>query len=227
MFRLVSIEREYGCGGGAIAAQLAEHLGWKLWDHLLTEEIARVAGVDPAAVMRCDERMDSPLHRLAKSFWRGSYERSSPLGSQIFDTDRMMAMMQEIVDKIAREGNAVVVGRGTPFFLRQNSDTFHVFLYAPRAEKIRRTAADGHDEDEAEELVDSVDRERIAYIKHYFGADWPTRSLYHMMLNTAVGNDAVVQTILTSMHALQGRPRATDYEPPKVPVASRPFVVRD
>jgi cytidylate kinase len=227
MFRLVSLEREYGCGGGAIAAQLADHLGWKLWDHLLTEEIARVAGVETAAVMRCDERMDSRLHRLAKSFWRGSYERSSPLGSQIFDTDRMMAMMQEIVDKIAREGNAVVVGRGTPFFLRENSDTFHVFLYAPRAEKIRRTVADGHDEDEAEELVDSVDRERIAYIKHYFGADWPTRSLYHMMLNTAVGNEAVVQTILTSMQALQGRPRATDYEPPKVPVASRPFVVRD
>jgi cytidylate kinase len=227
MFRLVSIEREYGCGGGAIAAQLADHLGWKLWDHLITEEIARVAGVDPAAVMRCDERMDSPLHRLAKSFWRGSYERSSPLGSQIFDTDRMMAMMQEIVNKIAREGNAVVVGRGTPFFLRENSDTFHVFLYAPRAEKIRRTVADGHSEDAAEELVDSVDRERIAYIKHYFGADWPTRSLYHMMLNTAVGNDAVVQTILTTMQALQDRPRATDYEPPKVPAASRPFVVRD
>jgi cytidylate kinase len=221
MFRLVTIEREYGCGGGAIAHQLADHLGWKLWDHLLTEEIARVAGVDPAAVMRCDERMDSRLHRLAKSFWRGSYERSSPLGSQIFDTDRMMAMMQEIVDKIARAGNAILVGRGTPFFLRENPDTFHVFLYAPRAEKIRRVIADGHPEEDAEELVDSVDRERIAYIKHYFNADWPTRSLYHMMLNTAVGNESVVQTILTTMRALQGRPRATDYELPKVPASTR------
>ena len=101
MFRVVTIEREYGCGGGAIAAQLAQRLGWKLWDHLLTEEIARIANVDPAAVMRCDERMDSPFHRLAKTFWRGSYERSAPLGSQIFDADRMMAMMQEIMNRIA------------------------------------------------------------------------------------------------------------------------------
>ena len=68
MFRLITIEREYGCGGGAIAAQLADHLGWKLWDHLLTEEIARLANVDCSAVMRCDERMDSRLHRLAKVF---------------------------------------------------------------------------------------------------------------------------------------------------------------
>jgi cytidylate kinase len=221
MFRLVTIEREYGCGGGAIAAELADRLGWKLWDHLLTEEIARTANVDPSAVMRCDERMDSRLHRLAKSFWRGSYERNSAaLGSQVFDTDRMMSLMQETMNRIAQEGNAVVVGRGGPYFLRENPDAFHVFLYAPRAEKIRRTIADGHSRSEAEDLVDSVDRERVAYVKHYFNADWPTRSLYHLMLNTAVGNEPVVQTILDTMHLVEGRPKATDYEPPKVPASS-------
>ena len=218
MFRLITIEREYGCGAAAIAAQLAKQLGWKLWDHLLTEEIARLANVDPSAVLRCDERMDSRLHRLSKAFWRGSYERSSPLGSQVFDTDRMMAMMQEIMNRLGKEGNAVVVGRGAPFFLRENPCAFHVFLYAPRAEKIRRTTAEGHSEQEAEELVDSVDRERIAYVKHYFNADWPTRSLYHMMINTAVGNESVVRTILETMRLVQGSPKATDYERPAQPV---------
>jgi cytidylate kinase len=219
MFRLISLEREYGCGAASIAAALAERLHWKLWDHLLTEEIARLAHVDPSAVKRCEERMDSRLHRLAKVFWRGSYERSSPLAAQVFDTDRMMTMMQDIMDRIGREGNAVVVGRGAPFFLRENPDAFHVFLYAPRAEKIRRTMAEGHSPQEAEEMVDSVDRERIAYVKHYFGADWPTRSLYHLMLNTAVGNDAVIETILGAMRRLEGTPKATDYEPHPQPSA--------
>lgn len=221
MFRLITIEREYGCGAAPIAAQLAKQLGWKLWDQLLTEEIARLANVDPSAVMRCDERMDSPLHRLAKSFWRGSYERTSPLGSQIFDTDRMIAMMQDIMNRIAQEGNAVIVGRGGPYFLRENPDAFHVFLYAPRSEKIRRTVAAGHSEAEAEDLVESVDRERIAYIKHYFNADWPTRSLYHVMLNTAVGNEPVIQAVLNTMRVVSGSPKATDFEPPKVPVPAR------
>jgi cytidylate kinase len=220
MFRLITIEREYGCGAAAIAATLADQLGWKLWDQLLTEEIARLANVEPSAVMRCDERMDSRLHRLAKSFWRGSYERNSgALGSQVFDTDRMMAMMQETMNKIGREGNAVVVGRGAPYLLRENPDAFHVFLYAPRSEKIRRTVAGGHTEEDAADRVDSVDRERIAYVKHYFNADWPTRSLYHVMLNTAVGNDPVVQTILDTMHLVEGRPKATDYEHANVPVS--------
>ena len=221
MFRVITIEREYGCGAASIAAQLAKRLGWKLWDRLLTEEIARLANVECSAVMRCDERMDSRLHRFAKAFWRGSYERNSAaLGSQVFDTDRMMSMMQEIMDKIGREGNAVIVGRGAPYLLRENPEAFHVFLYAPRSEKIRRIIADGHSREEALEQVDTVDRERIAYVKHYFNADWPTRSLYHIMVNTAVGNEPVIQTILDTMRLLEGSPKATEYERPNLTASS-------
>jgi len=222
MFRLITIEREYGCGAASIAAQLADHLGWKLWDQLLTAEIAHLASVDQSAVRRCDERMDSRLHRLAKSFWRGSYERNSAaLGSQMFDADCMLPMMQEVMNKIAQEGNAVIVGRGAPYLLRENPDAFHAFLYAPRSEKLRRVMAEGHSEEDAAEMVDSVDRERIAYVKHYFNADWPTRSLYHLMINTAVGNDPVVRTILDTMHLVQGGPKATTYEHRNVPASSR------
>jgi len=217
MFRLITIEREYGCGGGALAAQLAKQLGWTLWDRRLTEEIARLADVDASAVKRCDERMDSRFYRLAKTFWRGSHERSAHPMGQAFDTDCMMAMMEEITAKIAKEGNAVVVGRGAPYFLRDQPNTFHVFLYAPRAEKLRRLVEDGATQSEAEDLVDTVDRERVAYVKHYFDADWPTRSLYHVMINTAVGNESVIQTILHTMHLIEGQPKATDYERPKVP----------
>lgn len=216
MFRVITIEREYGCGGGAIAAQLAKHLGWTVWDKRLTDEIARLANVDSSAVRRCDERIDSRLYRLAKTFWRGSHERSAQLASQAFDTDCMMAMMEQITARIAQEGNSVVVGRGAPFFLREHPDAFHVFLYAPRAEKVRRLLLDGSSSVEAEEQVDSVDRERKAFVKHYFDADWPTRSLYHVMINTAVGNEAVIETILHTMHLVEGQPIATDYEPAKV-----------
>jgi cytidylate kinase len=217
MFRVITIEREYGCGGGAIAAQLAQRLGWNLWDRRLTEEIARLANVDPSAVKRCDERMDSRLYRLAKTFWRGSHERSAHLVGQAFDTDCMMTMMEEITERIAKEGNSVVVGRGAPYFLREHPDAFHVFLYAPRGEKVRRLLQDGATQAEAEDLVDAVDRERIAYVKHYFNANWPTRSLYHLMMNTAVGNEAVIETILHTMHRIEGQPIATDYEQPKAP----------
>jgi cytidylate kinase len=208
MIRIVTLEREFGSGGGGIACELARQLGWQLWDQQLTGEIARRAQVTESAVARCDERVDSRLYRLAKTFWRGSYERGMALTPiHAFDTDRMMAMMEEIMQTIAAEGNAVIVGRGAPFFLREREDTFRVFTYAPRNEKISRVAAMGKSREEAEDLVENVDKERIAYIKHYFNADWPTRSLYHLMINTVIGNENVITAILNGMQTLEARSR--------------------
>ena len=207
MFRIITIEREFGSGAGDIARELASRLGWKLWDNSVTEEIARLAQVDSSEVRRCDERMDSSLYRLAKVFWRGSYERSMPLGGgKSFDTDCMVEMMKEVIEKAAQEGNCVIVGRGSPYFLRERSDAFHVFLYARRAEKIQRLIKTGKSQKEAEELVDTVDQDRIAFVKHYFHADWPTRCLYHMMINTEMGDENVLATIQDTMRTLEGKP---------------------
>jgi cytidylate kinase len=205
MYRIVTIEREYGSGAAEIAHKLASRLGWKLWDRELTAEIARVADVDPSAVSVCEERVDSTFQRLVKVFWRGSYERSMALDNQTFDPDRMVHIGEQVMRNIAAEGNAVIVGRGAPYFLRDRSDTFHVFLYAPRAEKLRRIRDAGTGQREAEDLVDTVDRERILFVKHYFNADWPTRSLYHLMINTAMGDENVMATILHSMRRLERR----------------------
>lgn len=203
MFRLIAIEREYGCGGGVIAQKIADILGWKVWDRLLTEEIAKLANVDCSAVERRGERLDSRFYRLAKVFWRGSYERSIPLDDdKFFDADCLVSMMERIAAKIAAEGNAVVVGRGAPYFLQEREDTFRVFLYATRDEKIRRLMAAGQRLEDAEEMVDSIDAERVAFCRHYFSADWPTRSLYHMMINTSLGDERVITMILDTMRLL-------------------------
>jgi len=214
MFRIVTLEREFGSGGGAIADALARRLGWKLWDRQLTCEIAKRANVAESAVALCDECLDSRLYRLAKTFWRGSYERSMDLGNaRAFDTDRMIAMVEEIMKMIAKEGNAVIVGRGSPFFLRDREDTFRVFTYASHDEKIRRLRTLGRSLEEAEDLVENVDKERIAYVKHYFGADWPTRTLYHLMINSEIGDENVITTILNGMRMLEDRPAAAAVQP--------------
>ena len=204
MFRILTIEREYGSGGGEIAGELARLLGWKLWDQALTEEIAKVANVECSAVERCAERANSTFQRLVKVFWRGSYERSAALaGAEPFDPDRFVAVGKQVMEKVAQIGRCVIVGRGAPYFLREHADAFHVFLYAPHAEKLRRLRNLGRTEKEADELLTTVDRDRVEFVKRYFDADWPTRCLYHLMINTAIGNDRVISTILSTMRTLE------------------------
>jgi cytidylate kinase len=169
----------------------------------LTAEIARVANVDPSSVSMCEERVDSTFQRLVKVFWRGSYERSANLSHQPFGPDRMVEVGEQVMRNIADQGNCVIVGRGAPYFLRGRDDAFHVFLYAPRAEKLRRIQSLGKSLKDAEDLVDTVDHERILFVKHYFGADWPTRSLYDVMINTAMGDEHVLSTMLHTMRSTE------------------------
>jgi cytidylate kinase len=114
-------------------------------------------------------------------------------------------MTERVVREAAAAGNCVIVGRGSQHFFAQDPNAMRVFLYAPREDKVRRLIARGKSEDEAQQLVDTVDRERADFIQKYFQVEWPTRFLYHLMLNTSIGEEAAVQTILNFMTSLDSK----------------------
>jgi CMP/dCMP kinase len=195
--RIITIEREYGAGGSVIAEKLAQRLNWRLWDQALTAEIARMAQCDQHSVERIEERVDPLFYRLMKVFMRGSFERSLPVsGLEHLDADSMVVFMQRVIERAAAAGNCVIVGRGAPYLLRGRADAFHVFIYAPLEEKLRRVRAAGKSEAEALDLVSTIDAERATFIKKYFGKEWPNRQLYHLMINSRVGDEVVIQTVL-------------------------------
>jgi cytidylate kinase len=203
MIKIVTIEREYGSGGGEIAHLLATQLGWKLWDQLLTEEIARLANCPKAVVEVREERNDPLYYRLFKSFLRGSYEGSINAHKlNLVDSETILKLTERVVQNAAKTGNSVIVGRGAQHFLRNRPDALRVFLYAPRENKVRRLLARGKNATEAQQLVDTVDRERMDFIQKYFKVEWPDRAIYHGMINTAIGDQAVVHLILDLMKAV-------------------------
>jgi cytidylate kinase len=206
MINIITIEREYGCGGGDIAKVVADRLGWKLWDQRLTEEIARLANCPQKVVEAREERNDPLYYRLFKSFLRGSYEGSINAPKlNLVDSETILKTTRRVVEHAAERGNCVIVGRGAQQFLRNRSDTLRVFLYAPREDKVRRLVARGKSEKEAEELVDSVDRERADFIRKYFNVEWPDRAIYHSMINTAIGDEDVVHMILGFKDAYEAK----------------------
>jgi cytidylate kinase len=204
MIKVLTIEREYGSGANDIAQKVSEHLGWKLWDQSLTTEIANRLECDKLHVERHEERRD-PLHyRLFKAFLRGSFEGSLNASRlKLADADGIRAVTEQVVKRIAQEGNCVIVGRGSPYYLHDLSDAFHVFVYAPFEEKVSRLQQMGKSEQEAIELTETVDRDRAAFIKQHFGMDWPPREYFHLMINSTMGDESVVHTILDAMKAVQ------------------------
>ena len=198
--RVVTLEREFGSGGGVIAAHLAARLGWKLWDQLLTEEIARRLGCECRAVEERQEKQDPIYYRLLKAFMKGSFEGSlNAPRLNLVDTECIRDVVSRLLPEIVEEGNSVIVGRGSSYFLSARTDVFHVFIYAPFEERVRRLESTGKSEQEAIDLAETVDRDRAEFIKQHFKVEWPGRDRFHLMLNSAIGDELAVTIILDAI----------------------------
>ena len=205
MTNLVTIEREYGSGASAIAQRVAEKLGWELWDQRLTDEIARRMSCDRRHVEQQEERKD-PLHyRLFKSFLRGSFEGSLNAPQlRLADANGIRQMSERLIRDIAAKGNAVIVGRGSAYYLCDRPHAFHVFVYAPFSEKVRRIQSDGKTEAEATEMAQTVDQDRTDFIKEHFDIEWPTRQYFHLMVNSTIGEETAAEMVIHGLNTVEG-----------------------
>ena len=168
MIKVLTIEREYGSGAAEIAKKLSDRLNWKLWDQLLTDEIARHLECDSQHIEQRGERKDPLYYRLFKSFLRGSYEGTlSTPQMKMADAEGIRRVAEPRVKAAAEEGSCVIVGRGSAYYLRDRPDAFHIFIYAPFEERVHRLQEAGKTEEEAIQLADTVDRDRAAFIKEY------------------------------------------------------------
>lgn len=197
MFRIITISREYGSGGGKIAQELAHRLGWKLVDNWLVKEVAKRTKIEEELAARWDESVDPWFHGLVKALWRGGYENvASTIESEAFDSETMAKVGGEIIHEAATLGECVIVGRGSQCLLQNRKDAFHVSVFGPRAERIRRLRERLGPKTEAEKLIDEIDRRRATYIDRHFGVQWKDRRLYHLMISSGLGLERVVETII-------------------------------
>jgi cytidylate kinase len=201
MFQVVTVAREYGSGGGSIAQRLADRLEWKLLDRCLVEKIAQVARVELQLAEQYDERPDPWVNRLVRALWQGGLMRGTMAGPipELFDADTMASLSQHLIEEAADIGNCVIVGRASQCILQPRSDAFHVFIYAPRAERLRRVRSRHTSHAEAELALQARDQERAALIRRYFNQDWSNRHLYDLMISSKLGEEVVLSTILSAM----------------------------
>ncbi len=195
--RVITVEREYGSRGGEFAHDLAKHLGWRLLDAELPCAAARAAGVSAELARKYDERLDPWYYRYGKVFWHDSgYSMAGISDDQVFDSERMLTLIQKEILKAAKEGNCVLVGRGSACALANQPGCFHVFVYATAAAKREWFIRSFPDQaDQADQTLVATDKRRAAVIRKAYQQEWCARGLYHMLLNSAVGNESMIAAV--------------------------------
>jgi cytidylate kinase len=208
MIQVITVEREYGSQGADFAHHLAERLGWKLIDSCLIEDVARKAGVAPTLVKRLDERVDPWYHRFGKAIWLGSLERL-PGDPDVFDGERMVEFIRTYFLEQAANGRCVVLGRGAASVLARAAGAFHIFVYASLPRKIQYVQQKFPEHaKEAESQMAAIDRRRAEYIRRFHQREWDDRRLYHLMMNSCMGMNAMTEAAITAAGLRSQAPEA-------------------
>ncbi|HUB31346.1 MAG TPA: cytidylate kinase-like family protein [Terracidiphilus sp.] len=196
--KVITVEREYGSRGGEFAHELASRLGWKLMDSELVAAAAKSAGVPTELAAKFDERLDPWYYRYGKAFWHDSAYPMTGIGEEhVFDSERMLKLLKNEIERAAQAGNCVLVGRGAACALSCVPGCFHVFVYATtKAKRNWFFNAFPEQAQHADQMLAAFDKRRAAVIRKMYGQEWCARGLYHMLLNSAMGIETMIEATL-------------------------------
>jgi hypothetical protein len=192
--RVITVEREFGSRGGEFAHELAARLGWRLLDSELVAGAARMAGVDPELAAKLDERLDPWYYRYGKVFWHDTvYSGATISDEQVFDSERMLTLIRQEILDAAEQGNCVLVGRGAACALACHPGCFHVFVYATaKAKRDWFIRSFPQQAAHADQHIAAFDKCRAAVVRKFYQQEWCSRGLYHLLLNSAIGTEAMI-----------------------------------
>ncbi|GCE05120.1 cytidylate kinase-like family protein [Dictyobacter aurantiacus] len=205
--RAITISREYGSGGGEIARRLAEKLQWQLIDHEFVVRIAHMLGVSEYEVEQQDEYSQGTISRILSSM-------RSIDPALLVDTSNMETSEEgyhqalvSVVQAAAREGHAVIVGRGSQKILENIRAVLHVRIIAPLEKRITYVVQrEGLNHDLARDRVLQKDRHRERYLQAHYRANSSDAHLYDLVLNTSVIDlDSAVDLICLALERKANR----------------------
>lgn len=186
--RAVTISREYGSGGGEIAARLAERLDWQLIDHEVVKQIAVRLGVEEEDAAAHDEHAESWVMQFLSTMQGVGPMVALPSDLAFPPTEiSYTRALRDVVNGAVLAGQVVIVGRGSQIILRNRRDTLHVRVVAPLDLRIAYVALrENLTRTEAQQRITQREQERRRYLSNTYRALPDDAHLYDITLNTAV-----------------------------------------
>ena len=202
---LITIGRQFGSGGKAVAHILGHKLGIPVYDNELIDEAAKKSG-------------------FSKDLFEGSDEKKRPFSlSSIFSSNRyghfsdnyindadLFRIQSETIRGLAEKGSAIFVGRASDFVLR-DMDSVDVFLTSPL--EVRKgfvAEREGITPEAAGEMILKREKEREAYYNYLTFGNWGVASNYDLCIDSSLLGfegtaDLIIEFIRKKEHLGDGK----------------------
>lgn len=175
---ILTISRQYGCGGRELAGLLAEKLGVHLYDRQIVHLAAAKLGINDLKEKELLE-FENTVKPLSSRFIP-----FHSFGMAMGESSQGMFMAESnVVRKLAAAGPCIFLGRCADYALRKRDDVFSVFVCADDnyREERGRTVYDGKTLKE----LNRENEKRARYYDYYTGRKWGDGTNYDLVVNTS------------------------------------------
>jgi cytidylate kinase len=192
---VITIGRQYGSGGHEIGERLAKQLGLAFYDKELIYLAAKKSGLKEEIFSKADEKK----HFSLLGGWSGL--RSTAVDdfySTAFLSDETLFQIQsDVIRELAEQPSCLFVGRCADYVLKEHPRCLNVFISADLHDRLQRLAARQNlAQNKAQDLIDTVDKQRAAYYHYFTSKVWGAVESYHLCLNSSfLGIDETVRLI--------------------------------
>jgi len=207
---VITISRQYGCGGEYVAERVSEKLNFRLFNKELVKFAAILSGSDEEQVKVFDEEEHSTVRSFMSRYFdvnmfsdifkdtdyseKTIREMVDKENESFFDTygkqdvtldsESFHQLMKRIINKAAEDMNAVILGRGGVCILEENPKAVHIRLVATLDDRVKWVSMrEEMSEKDAREKIKDVDTRKRKYFKHYFDRSIDDHWMYHGILN--------------------------------------------
>ncbi|MDR2436654.1 MAG: cytidylate kinase-like family protein [Endomicrobium sp.] len=173
----LTIGRQYGSGGLAIAKLLSKSLSIPFYDKTLLQMAAQKSGLEENFI----EKFDEDKNFLTATMFSDVFN-SSPI---LYDS--LFKIQSNIIRQLAKKDSAIFVGRCADYVLRDFPDCLNIFIYADEKDKTQRLVSEKSiTQKEAQERIHRVDKDRAKYYGYYTQKIWGAINSYHLCVNSSV-----------------------------------------
>ena len=150
----ITIAREFGSLGRAVAQRLAGKLGIEYYDRDIVDQVAQQLNLPLSQISSAEERSH-----------HGFFSHMFPLGTdEEYIQDMIFDVQKDIILELAKKSSCIIVGRCSDFLLKNEKNVMNVFIYAPYEARLENCVKQlGMTQEEARRMIASVDKARNAY----------------------------------------------------------------
>jgi cytidylate kinase len=195
---VITISRQLGSGGTYVGQQLAKNLNIFYADREIIRQAAKKLSI-------LEEALESRDGKII-SFWQSFFNLCTfaadpyiPPQSIMEPTDRELFKVEaEIIERIAKERSAVIIGRCGYHILCEHPSHINIFLHGDIAFRIGRIQKLYNvSEEVAGKMIFQNDKERAYYNYKFTGKEWTDARQFDLSIDTCkIGLDESVELIL-------------------------------